>query len=338
MHETNTTTDASPATTGQTTYRIYDRTGGGVTHDIFAETLEDAIEQGRDWIEEGDWSGRAGEGGVYHIGIPLDCGVREIVRVPDLRSIESLPDVGEASVMPDGTVRVECGPETPLDMLPGRVIDGASSDEDGWHAVILADVTVPTMIDEEATLSGDAHDCSGEYSDTLPDCEMAEHASADDTTDDEGHVWRQPYSVVGGIEANPGEWGGNGTNSRSLYVCRLCGCYRNESRAGSQRNPDEPREIVTIKDKDEDSEAWLKRTHEEDGFLPTWLAEMLDCSLSTRMAKEDAEEFVRSNGDDSTLDDDDLEHAFGAIYGRRADDAERAEGLWSHLCAAVGKE
>jgi len=37
-------------------YRIMDRTGGGVTEDIEADTDAEAIERGRDWIEEGDWS------------------------------------------------------------------------------------------------------------------------------------------------------------------------------------------------------------------------------------------------------------------------------------------
>lgn len=36
-------------------YRIYDRTGGCATEDIYAESLEDAIRQGREWIEAGDW-------------------------------------------------------------------------------------------------------------------------------------------------------------------------------------------------------------------------------------------------------------------------------------------
>lgn len=37
-------------------YRIYDGTGGGATEDIHAVDLDDAIEQGREWIENGDWN------------------------------------------------------------------------------------------------------------------------------------------------------------------------------------------------------------------------------------------------------------------------------------------
>jgi hypothetical protein len=270
-------------------YRIYDRTGGGVTEDIYAESLEDAIEEGRAWIEAGDWSGLAGEdsgeGRQYVIGVPLECSVREIVRYDDSQ------DDGEAG-----------------------------------------------EIDDDATVAGDEYDCSGEYSDTLPDCEQAEHASADDEADEEGHVWRSPYSVVGGCKENPGVWGGNGTAMNFHEVCRLCGCHKHTHSYGSQRNDGDPREKITIKDRDEESEAWLKRTHEDEGFIPDWLAEMLDCLPTLRMTEAQAREYVAEHNDDGDLDEDDLEHAFAAIFGRRVNDEDRNEGLWSHLCAAIPAE
>ena len=84
MNSTTTQTNASAATTAQTpNYRIYDRTGGGVTEDIYATSLDDAIEQGREWIEAGDWSGCAGDdedGGETCRTIALECCVGEIVR------------------------------------------------------------------------------------------------------------------------------------------------------------------------------------------------------------------------------------------------------------------
>lgn len=55
-------------------YRIYDRTGGGVTEDIYAESLDDAIERGREWITDGEWGDFQGT---------LNCVVREIVRYDD---------------------------------------------------------------------------------------------------------------------------------------------------------------------------------------------------------------------------------------------------------------
>lgn len=315
-------------------YRIYDRTGGGVTHDIYAETLDDAIEQGREWIEDGDWSAEKA-GTRYQVELPLECEVGEITYEPNLSSIHALPAVGDVS-MEDGVIIAEIDQER-VDYvaiaLGARLVRVDEPEENGYarYAVCLAG-PVPTM----PVYSEERHDCSGEYSDPLPECAQSERAGDDDETDDEGHVWRQPHSVVGGCRENPGYWSAGGTATRSLSVCRLCGCYRDETDAGCQRNSGEPRGTITIRDRDEDSEAWLKRTHKEDGFIPEWLAEMLDCSVS-RMDEEKAREYVATHSDEDTLDEDDLEHAFSAIFGRRPDDRERAEGLWSHLCDARGK-
>ncbi len=170
-------------------YRIYDLTGGGVTEDIYAETLEDAIEQGREWIEQGDWSS---EDGTYRT-ITLPCCVREIVRY------RSEP-------------------------LPGE------------------------SIDEDATADNDAHDCSGEYSDELPEC---------DASDDGEHDWQSPYSLVGGIRENPGVWSNGGTSMSYKEVCAICGKYKIKTSKGSQCNPDEARVVIEIQDADEASLAWI---------------------------------------------------------------------------------
>jgi hypothetical protein len=53
------------------------------------------------------------------------------------------------------------------------------------------------------------------------------------------------------------------------------------------------------------------------------------------MSKQEAVEWVRGHGDDDQLDEDEIEDAFCAIFGRSADDDDRKEGLWNHLCAAV---
>ena len=258
----------------QPNYRIYDRTGGGVTQDIYATSLEDAIEQGREWIEDGDWSGCSndnndGDGKTYRT-IELDCVVREIVRYPE-------------------------------------------SDEDGDGG----------KIDEQATRDGQSYDCSGLYSDPQPECE-ATGAPADADADAQGHVWRD-------LADSTRSHGGTAMSYRER--CRHCGCLRITHTAGSQRNPDEPSETVTIRERDEAATAWLKRIHEDDDFVPAWLAEMLDCSMSMRMTKDDATAYVRDNDDDSVLDYDDLEHAYAATFGCRATDKDRAEGLWSHLNA-----
>lgn len=51
------------------------------------------------------------------------------------------------------------------------------------------------------------------------------------------------------------------------------------------------------------------------------------------MTEDEATAWVRSHSDDDHLDEQQLEAAFCAIFGRDADDDDRAEGLWSHLCA-----
>jgi len=102
---------------------------------------------------------------------------------------------------------------------------------------------------------------------------------------------------------------------------------------GCQRNPGEPLEAVTLSDRDETTTQWLVSHHEDDGWIPDWLAEYLDRTPTTRMTEESAREWVTGHNDGDNLDPEDLEHAFAAIFGRRADDQERTDGLWSHLCS-----
>ena len=51
------------------------------------------------------------------------------------------------------------------------------------------------------------------------------------------------------------------------------------------------------------------------------------------MTKTEAKDWLRAHDDYDVLDDDELEAAFAAIFERTADDQDRTEGLWSHLCA-----
>ena len=57
-------------------YRLYDMTGSHVTKDIYAPTIEEAVEIGREWMMDGDW---ASEDGVIRIGVTLSACVRPIV-------------------------------------------------------------------------------------------------------------------------------------------------------------------------------------------------------------------------------------------------------------------
>ena len=220
-------------------YRIYDRTGGGQSHDIYAETLEEAIDQGRDWIEDGDWSSE--EDGTYRT-ITLECAVREIIRFPT-------PNADGKTTSHDGT---ELFKDEEGDLIDAHGHFYYSADDCG-------------KIDESATADGFAHDCSGEYSDPLPVC----------TANSDGdHDWQSPLSLVGGCTENPGVWSNGGTCYTTECVCAFCGCYATETDKGTQCHPSEAKIKVEIKQSDEASINWIKNLH--NGYLPRPLAELMN--------------------------------------------------------------
>ena len=53
------------------------------------------------------------------------------------------------------------------------------------------------------------------------------------------------------------------------------------------------------------------------------------------MTREEATQIVLDTPDDADLGADVLGDVFEALHGRRPDDNDRAEGLWSHCCAAA---
>lgn len=257
MKNDNTITNAAREA-GQTklpNYRIYDGTGGGVTEDIYAESLEDAIEAGRDWIEAGDWERDEME-------TPLECCVREIVRVPDLRSIEALPGVWGAGVAPDAPqiiiVTVDNDALSTLIAsvsLPGTITQ-TIQDNDG-STILHLDYPnpVPQMIDEAATLAGDCHDCSG----------VCPAKDAPECRDEEEHDWQSPYSLVGGCESNPGVCGSGHGRTKCTEVCAHCGLYRTIDYGASNPSNGERATRVSYEDADEKSEAWAAEQRGEGG-------------------------------------------------------------------------
>lgn len=294
-------------------YRIYDETGGGVTEDIYAESLDAAIEQGREWIEGGDWSGCGDdEGGRKYRTIKLECSVREIVR-----------ECYYVDVYRSGCARDICGPYATLDAArditsadteDGETLSldpydgvveelrakyGAANVEmvEAWSAPCESDAdtiyrvsghAIDGAINDRATVNGDSHDCSGEYADALPDCEVGSKVDADKlpdaNVDSEGHEWVSTTEMGKQFGCRS-----HGDTRMSHYeVCRLCGQYKTTVTPGCQRNPDEALETITIKDRDEASTAWLKETHEDDGWIPEWLCELLDCPPTVRMTEAQA--------------------------------------------------
>jgi hypothetical protein len=311
-------------------YRIYDRTGSGVTHDIYAETIDDAIEAGREWIAEGDWgSDEDQDGNPVYRTIKLECCLSEIVRYPDLtaQAVALLPEcrgvdharklmLAREACSVSATATAEQIEQIEAALPEGMEIDTEEGDD---FITVTLSWESPDTINEDATAAGQSYDCSGEYSDELPECAAG----------------GGECEVVSVTEMGDefGTWSTGGTGYTHYGVCERCGCYHVEHNPGWQRNPDEPIKTINIKPRDEKSEVWLKDRHEDDGFLPTWLAEHLDCSISTRMSKEEALAWVAEHDDDDDLDEEDLEHVFAAITGRRANDKDRQEGLWSHVNA-----
>ena len=53
------------------------------------------------------------------------------------------------------------------------------------------------------------------------------------------------------------------------------------------------------------------------------------------MNKTEAIQWIQNHTDSNTLDQDELEAAYVALYQREPADQDRQEGLWSHCCVAV---
>jgi hypothetical protein len=53
------------------------------------------------------------------------------------------------------------------------------------------------------------------------------------------------------------------------------------------------------------------------------------------MTKQQAIAWVKAHEDDDDMDESQLEEVFEALYDRAPDAEDKAEGLWSHVCAAV---
>lgn len=53
------------------------------------------------------------------------------------------------------------------------------------------------------------------------------------------------------------------------------------------------------------------------------------------MAKTQVEQYIADHADDDEHDAAELEEIFASAYGRRPDDTDREQGLWSLICAAV---
>lgn len=119
--------------------------------------------------------------------------------------------------------------------------------QDGsWDSKCLVDIRVAEL-DEDGDETGEVDWVQVECGDdpVAPDC-----------TDDDGHEWVSPHSVVGGLDSNPGVWSKGGTTIVTRQVCQHCGLYRRETSYGAQRNPGQC-DTIEYLDPDETSLAYV---------------------------------------------------------------------------------
>jgi hypothetical protein len=199
-------------------YRIYDCTGGNVTHDIYATDIADAIDQGREWMLCGEWGDHQGT---------LDACVREIVRYgivlveegclrldgSDIYAIESTDTAdGGGWVIED-----QSDPEAP------QSLDWCDTEAEARG--LLKQYSPYGQIDSRATLMSDAHDCSAEIVAEEPECD-----------DGEDHDWRAPHDVVGGVRENPGVFGSGHGSVKVIEYCIKCGKIRSTDYGASDHS------------------------------------------------------------------------------------------------------
>lgn len=138
-------------------YRIYDRTGGGVTEDIYAETLEDAIEAGREWIEDGDWSDAKD-------GITLECEVGEIIRAKGLLRVEFLDAAGSVIGTHDsGDQWTKLDEQVMDEWIEDPATDRLDGEPEFYDSYRYASYGECHEVDEEQTRDSERHDYSGTY-------------------------------------------------------------------------------------------------------------------------------------------------------------------------------
>ncbi len=270
-------------------YRIYDQTGSGVTEDIEATDLADAIDQGKAWMEAADW-----EPGTLET--TLGACVREIVyHIREAAVDEALS--GEYWIgCQEGTTWLEIEDteygrnEAKLARLAILLADIGTLawDNDGQMrgvstastaAILTPHEDTDMEIDEDATDDGEAHDCS------IP----APLIDPPDCCHEGGHDYVSPFAVVGGIKDNPGVYGSSHGGVSIHTVCRYCGCHcHNDTGATDPSNGTrcESTKYTALEDLDSDDQdrtlAWLQEENEDDGYTPQWLAGYLGEEEKTR--------------------------------------------------------
>lgn len=142
--------------------------------------------------------------------------------------------------------------------LPELALD--ATDSDLLEELQIAGCYDPT--DESYTVSWHAEidlvNSSGRVVEIRLSAEITIQPDAPECADGHEHSWAAPFSVLGGIEDNPGVWGhGGGVILRR--VCRHCGTYKVVDTWATNPSNGTPMESVTYEDADDDSLAWVLR-------------------------------------------------------------------------------
>lgn len=202
------------------------------------------------------------------------AGLTTIEQVAEYLDIELVDDClvlpGTPVVADDGNAPVEYDADTdPADAARQYVDDGDWGTIESTTWVHVSTWRVGIDADGDETDVGE-----GRHTITLepeePDC-----------LDGEGHIWKTPIEIVGGIKENPGVWGIGGGVICSA-VCVRCGCTRTEDSWAT--------------DPSNGTQGHSSTSYEEGGYADE-VAEMhLRAAVSDLSADEDGGDYTYEHG------------------------------------------
>lgn len=145
----------------------------------------------------------------------------------------------------DGNAEIEIEAES-AEEAAQEYVDGG--DWGNGSETVWIDVYVTPVDDDGEAIDDERERITITLDAEEPECE-----------DGEEHDWRSPYSVLGGLEENPGVWG-HGGGVIITEVCAHCGRYRvTDTWAQNPGTGEQGLESVEYRDADEYSLAWLDR-------------------------------------------------------------------------------
>lgn len=147
----------------------------------------------------------------------------------------------------DGNAEIEIEAESAREAAQEYVDGGDWGDnpETCWIGVYVQE------IDEDGEEVGERECINITLEADIPDC------------DEDEHDWRSPYSVLGGLEENPGVWG-HGGGVVIKEVCAHCGMYRiTDTWAQDISTGEQGLESVEYEDADDASTEWIESLRNE---------------------------------------------------------------------------